>query len=188
MEAFDLRLKESAVSETGPYGSKSGPSGATPKETLHLTSNSFMIESSAQHLKERLQKYKDKIPLALAAFEKDDTFNSRTHGATKLIEYGRVLNKSEQQTPQGHHVRAMTCEKSAIAAAQLPDTSHVYSDSLRDAIEVIIKKLDEKIELSQKLSKSTRSGPKQLRRCKLRAVSGEPPKAQTPMVPVRLLS
>jgi len=111
------------------------------RDTLNLSNSSFVIESSALQLKDQLERYKDKLGESFAVLGGDNkTIISQISGHNNS---GLLLGGAGAR-------QAVTHRNAKDCHAQQPDgqrhRSTYYQDSLRDAIQVIIRKLDEKIE------------------------------------------
>ena len=101
------------------------------------------IENSAFALKEQLERYKDVIGDAFFLGQRK-TPNMITEGQSNNnnnCDLGRNLNMSTQQTP----IEKSTNEMGGNGGGLMGDTSILQ---LRDAIDMLIGKLDEKIEAS----------------------------------------
>lgn len=115
------------------------------KDTLHLSNNSLVIESSAIQLKDQLERYKDKLSESFAILggnnktiisqisnHNNSGFFFGGDGARQAVTHRNSKDRNNQQFGGQKH----------------PST--YYQDSMREAIQVIIRKLDEKIEATSK--------------------------------------
>ena len=115
------------------------------RDTLNLSNNSLIIESSALQLKDQLERYKDKISESFAILGGDN----------KTI-ISQISGHNNSDLLLGSNIRQVVTHRNIAKDYNTLNTdeqkyrSIYYQDSLRDAIQVIIRKLDEKIEVNNK--------------------------------------
>ena len=144
LEAFDAKCREQKLQLQGGFQNQNvhvnqAKGKRFDRDTLNFSNSSIMLESSAMQLKEQLVRYKERINESFAVLGGDNkTIISQISGHNNS---GLLLGLNSTR----HAVTHRNKPENAVSKEQTFKSLY-YQDSLGEAIQVIIKKLDEKIE------------------------------------------